>query len=380
MCSYSLDFTNLGAMIVVMQAKAWKRIGLIVAAALVAAPLAACGSSNDSSSSGSTGGSGSGGSGGTLTLGYFPNLTHGSAIIGVQKGYFKDALAKDNGTLKTQIFDSGSDTLEALAGGSLDATYIGPSPAITAYAQSHGDLVRIVSGATEGGAALVTSKSITSVDQLKGATLATPSAGNTQDVALKYFLKTKGFQETSDGGGDVKIVNEDNGTALQDFAQGNIQGAWIPEPYASQMVAEGGHVLINEKTLWPQGKYVTTVLLVRKDYMAEHADLVNDLLKGQIQANDYINANSSAAEKQVGAWLANYSQSKIPTPVLNSAWGNLTFTNDPIADSFIANEKHAVAVGLLDPVDNLGAIFDLGPLNTLLKADNQPTVSGPSVQ
>ncbi len=362
----------------VMQAKAWKRIGLIVAAALAAAPLAACGSSNNNSSSST--GSSSGGSGGTLTLGYFPNLTHGSAIIGVQKGYFKDALAKDNGTLKTQIFDSGSDTLEALAGGSLDATYIGPSPAITAYAQSHGDLVRIISGATGGGAALVVNKSITSVDQLKGATIATPSAGNTQDVALKYFLKTKGFKETSDGGGDVKILNEDNGTALQDFAQGNIQGAWIPEPYASQLVAEGGHVLINEKTRWPQGTYVTTVLLVRKDYLAEHADLVNDLLKGQIQANDYINANSSAAEQQVGVWLADYSQSKIPTAVLNSAWSNLTFTNDPIANSFIANEKHAVAVGLLDPVDNLGAIFDLDPLNSLLKADNHPTVSGPSVQ
>src|SRR5664279_5027823 len=164
MSSYSLDFTNLGAMIVVMQAKAWKRIGLIVAAALAAAPLAACGSSsNDSSNSGSTTGSNSGGSGGTLTLGYFPNLTHGSAIIDVQKGYFKDALAQDNGTLKTQIFDSGSDTLEALAGGSLDATYIGPSPAITAYAQSHGDLVRVVSGATAGGASLMVNPSITSI-------------------------------------------------------------------------------------------------------------------------------------------------------------------------------------------------------------------------
>ena len=162
--------------------------------------------------------------------GYFPNLTHGSAIVGVQKGYFKDALAKDGATLKTQLFTSGSDTLEALAGGSLDATYIGPSPAITAFAQSHGDLVRIVSGATEGGASLMVNPSITSIADLKGKKIATPSAGNTQDVALKYFLKQHGFKESADGTGDVTVVNQDNGTTCRPSRRARSTAPGSPSP------------------------------------------------------------------------------------------------------------------------------------------------------
>ena len=370
----------------IMQAKAWRQVGLVIAAGLVIAPLAACGGSSDDNSSNSpspsSGGTSSGAPqvGGTLTLGYFPNLTHGSAIVGVQKKYFSTELAKNGADLKTQIFTSGSDTLEALAGGSLDATYIGPSPAITAFAQSHGSLVRIVSGATEGGASLMVNPSITSIADLKGKKIATPSAGNTQDVALKYFLKQHGFKESSDGTGDVTVVNQDNGTTLQTYAQGQIDGAWVPEPYASQLEAAGAKRLVNEATLWPKGQFVTTVLLVRTDWAKQNPVLLDDLLKGQIDANTYINKNSTAAEKVVGDWLDTYSQSTIPQGALDTAWANLTFTNDPIADSFITNEKHAVAIGLMDPVSNIGDIFDLDPLNTLLTADNQPTVSGPSTQ
>jgi NitT/TauT family transport system substrate-binding protein len=352
---------------VVMQAKPWRRFGLVLVAGLIAAPLAAC--SSDGSSS----------SGGTVTLGYFPNLTHGSAIVGVQKGLFKDALDKDGATLKTQNFDSGSDTIDALLSGSLDATYIGPSPAITAYAQSHG-AVRIVSGATQGGASLVVNSSITSIADLEGKKIATPSAGNTQDVALKYFLKQNGFKENSDGVGDVTVVNQDNSVSVQTFAQGDIDGAWLPEPYASQLVKEGGKTLVDEKTLWPQGKYVTTVLLVRKAFLDDHPDLVKDLLQGQVQANDYIAQNSTDAEKVVGDWLADYSGSPIDQGVLDSAWSHLTFSDDPVADSFINSAKHAEDVGLLDPVNDLGGIFDLDPLNSLLKDAGEPEVSGPSLQ
>ncbi len=375
----------------VMQAKPWRRLSLVLVAGLFIAPLAACGGDDDNSSgtpdstapgttSSSTSPSTSEPAGGSLTLGYFPNLTHGSAIVGVQKGFFKDALDKDDATFKTQLFTSGSDTLEALAGGSLDATYIGPSPAITAFAQSHGDLVRIVSGATSGGASLMVNPSITSIAGLKGKKIATPSAGNTQDVALKYFLKQNGFKENSDGTGDVTVVNQDNGTTLQTYAQGQIDGAWVPEPYASQMEAAGAKRLVNESTLWPQGKFVTTVLLVRTQWAKDNPALLNDLLSGQIQANDYINQNSADAEKVVGDWIGSYTQSTIPQATLDTAWKNLAFTNDPIASSFLENEKHAVAVGLLDPVENLENIFDLDPLNALLSAANEPTITGPSSQ
>jgi NitT/TauT family transport system substrate-binding protein len=375
---------------VVMQGKLWKRFSLVLAAGLFIAPLAACGGDDNSSdttntttpptSPGTTAPSTSEPAGGSLTLGYFPNLTHGSAIVGVQKGFFKAALDKDEADFKTQIFTSGSDTLEALAGGSLDATYIGPSPAITAYAQSHGDLVRVVSGATGGGASLMVDPSITSIADLKGKKIASPSSGNTQDVALKYFLKQNGFKEDSAGVGDVTVVNQDNGTTLQTYAQHQIDGAWVPEPYATQLEALGAKRLVNESTLWPKGQFVTTVLLVRRAWADDNPELLNDLLTGQIQANDYIKQNPADAEKVVGDWLADYTQSTIPQATLDTAWANLTFTDDPIANSFLANEKHAVDIGLLDPVDNLSGIFDLDPLNSLLKAAGEPEVAGPSAQ
>jgi NitT/TauT family transport system substrate-binding protein len=354
---------------VVMHAKPWRRLSLIVVAGLFAAPLAACGGDSGAATN----------SGGTVTLGYFPNLTHGSAIVADQKGYFKDALAKDGATLKTQQFDSGSDTIDALLSGSLDATYIGPSPALTAYTQSHGG-VRIISGATQGGASLVVDKSITSIKDLKGKKIATPSAGNTQDIALKYFLKQHGFQESSDGTGDVTVVNQDNSVSAQTFGTGDIDGAWLPEPYATELVKEGGKVLVDEKSLWPAGKYVTTVLLVRTSFLHDHANLVDDLLEGQTEANDYIASHSADAEKLVGDWLSQYSGSPIDRGVLDKAWSHLTFSNDPVADSFVASAQHAVDVGLLEPVHNAGGIFDLRPLNAILTQAGQPDVTGPSGQ
>jgi sulfonate transport system substrate-binding protein len=352
-----------------MPAKPWRRLSLVLVAGLVVIPLAAC-SSDDG---------GSDASGGTVTLGYFPNLTHGSAIVADQKGFFKDALAEDDATLKTQQFDSGSDTIDALLSGSLDATYIGPSPALTAYTQSHG-AVRIISGATQGGASLVVNKDITSIQDLEGKKIATPSAGNTQDIALKYFLKQNGFQENSDGSGDVTVVNQDNSVSVQTFGTGDIDGAWLPEPYASQLVKQGGRTLVDEKSLWPEGKYVTTVLLVTTSFLDAHPDLVADLLEGQVKANDYIASNSADAEQVVGDWLSTYSGSPVDQGVLDSAWSHLTFSNDPVPDSFIASAKHAEDVGLLDTVDNPGGIFDLDPLNGVLKDAGEPEVAGPSVQ
>lgn len=222
--------------------------------------------------------------------------------------------------------------------------------------------------------------SITSIQDLKGKKIATPSAGNTQDIALKYFLKKNGFQENSDGTGDVTVVNQDNSVTVQTFGTGDIDGAWVPEPYATELVDEGGKVLVDERTEWPKGQYVTTVLLVSTSFLDDHADLVDDLLKGQIQANDYIASNSTDAEKVVGDWLSSYSGSPIDQSVLDSAWANLTFSNDPVADSFIESAKHAEDVGLLEPADNLSGIFDLDPLNAILGDAGQPEVAGPSVQ
>ncbi|MEP6667218.1 MAG: ABC transporter substrate-binding protein [Nocardioidaceae bacterium] len=294
----------------------FRRFGVLVTTGLIAASLAACSSNN---------GGGSGSSTEEVKLGYFPNLTHASAIVGIQKGYFKDALKKDGAELKTLDFNSGSDTIAALENGDLDATYIGPSPAITAYADSHN--VSVISGATSGGASLVVNKSITSPEDLKGKTLATPGPGNTQDVALKYWLKKPGYDVGPDGQGDVTVINQDNSLTVQAFDQGQIDGGWLPEPYATLLEDKGATTLVDEADLWPQGKFVTTHLLVNNDFLKDHADLVDDILQGQIKANDYIAANSDDAKTLTGDYIGKLTGSEIGADALDKAWSRLTFSN-----------------------------------------------------
>lgn len=346
-----------------------RRLGAVIAAGVVVTSLAAC-SSNDSSSSGS------GGSATEVKLGYFPNLTHASAIVGIDKGYFKDALANDGASLKTLDFNSGSDTIDALNNGDLDATYIGPSPTITAFGTSHN--VSVISGATSGGASLVVNKDIKSAKDLAGKTLATPGPANTQDVALKYWLKQQGYNVSADGQGDVTVINQDNSLTVQAFAQGAIDGAWLPEPYASLLIAEGATKLVDESTLWPHAQFVTTHLIVNNDFLKSHANLVDDLLQGQIKANDYIASNNAAAKQEVGDYIGKLTGSKIAPSTLDAAWKELTFTNDPIANSLIGSADHAVKAGLIDPVANLSDVYNLDPLNKLLAAAGEKQVSGPT--
>jgi len=349
--------------------KRFGRLGAIVAAGVIATSLAAC-SSDDSS------GDSSGGGSTEVKLGYFPNLTHASAIVGIDKGYFKDELAKDNASLKTFQFNSGSDTIDALLSGSLDATYIGPSPTITAYAQSQGG-VRVLSGATSGGASLVVADDINGPEDLEGKTIATPGLANTQDVALKTWLKDQGYNVDPDGTGDVTVLNQDNSLTVQTFKTGDIAGAWVPEPYASQLVAEGGKVLVDEADLWDGGEFVTTQLIATTKFIDEHPDLVNSLLSAQIKSEQYINDNSDDAKQVVGDFIADVTQTPIPADVLDSAWSKLTFTNDPIADSLIKSKDNAVDVGLIEDTD-LADLYDLDPLNKLLTDAGEQEVSGPS--
>lgn len=353
----------------------FRRFGALVAVGVLATSLAAC-SSSDNGSKSSNGGGGSS-SGTKVRLGYFPNLTHASAIVGLDKGYFKDNLAKDGASLQALDFNSGSDTITALLGGDLDATYIGPSPAITAYGTSKN--VSIVSGATSGGASLVVSSDIKSPQDLKGKTIATPGQGNTQDVAFKYWLKQQGINVSADGKGDLTVLPQDNSDTVTQFKQGQVDGAWVPEPYASVLVSEGGHKLVDESSLWPGGKFVTTQLLVNNDFLKAHPDLVNDLLQGQIQANDFIAKNPDEAKTIAATQIEKITGgAPIPPKVLDSAWKELTFTNDPLADTLLESAKHAVDTGLITTIPSLSSIYDLDPLNKLLTTAGEPTVSGPS--
>jgi NitT/TauT family transport system substrate-binding protein len=343
------------------------RKGLLAAGVAAVAVLAA-GCSSSAASPG-------GGSGDVvLRLGFLANITHEPALVGLEKGFFTKNLG--NGvTLKTTVFSSGTEETTALLAGQLDAAYVGPNPAINAWQKSNGTAIKIISGAASGGASLVVKDGITSATQLKGKSLATPSLGNTQDVAARYWLKQHGLTTTPTGGGDVAIKPvKPNSAAVLEFKSGQINGGWEPEPYATEMVLDGGTRLVNEASLWPGGKFVTTNLVVTQSFLKDHPSVVNGLLKGQVQANDYINANGSAAAQAANAELTTLLGKGLPANVLTQSLTYLTFTNDPIASSLGTDAKNAVAVGLLKPV-SLNGIYDLGPLNKLLKAAGDPQVS-----
>ncbi len=311
----------------------------------------------------------------TLRLGFLENITHAPALVGVKEGFFTKNLGK-NVTLKLYPFSTGTEEATALLAGQLDAAYVGPNPTIKAWSESNGSLIKVISGAASGGASLVVKKSITSPVQLKGQKLATPSLGNTQDVALRFWLKGHGLTTTQTGGGDVPITPiTPNSDAVLAFKAGSIAGGWEPAPYDAEMVADGGHVLVNEASLWPGGKFVTTNLVVTQAFLAAHPTAVNGLLKGQIEANSFIASSKSAAAAAANAELTSLSGKGLKPNILSAAFSEVTFTNDPIASSLVTDAQHAVAVGLLSPVKNLSAIYDLAPLNKLLAAAGQPQVS-----
>ena len=309
-----------------------------------------------------------------MRLGYFPNVTHATAIVGVEGGLFEDKLGTGV-KLELSTFNAGPAAVEALFADALDATYVGPNPAINAFAQSDGEAIRIISGATSGGAFLVVKPEITKVKDLKGKVIASPQLGNTQDVALRSYLKKKGLDTDTEGGGDVSIRPQDNALTLQLFQSGDIDGAWVPQPWAERLISEGGgKVLVDERDLWPGGKYVTTQLIVRTAYLDEHPDVVQKLLEGQVAANDFVNSNRDVAENLVASGIERATGKAIAPELVKATFDTVTFTNDPIASSLKKSAKDAVAVGLLEPVE-LKGIYNLKLLNKVLKKAGQPTVS-----
>ena len=311
-----------------------------------------------------------------LRLGYFPNVTHAAAVAGIEQGIYAEKLG-GNINLKPATFNAGPAAIEALFAGALDATYIGPNPAINAFSKSNGEAIRIIAGATSGGAFLVTSPKIAKDADLEGRKIATPQLGNTQDVALRAWLLSKGYKTNPQGGGDVSIVPQENAQTLEQFKSGKIAGAWVPEPWATRLVQEaGGKVYLDERTLWPGGQFVTTHLIVRTAFLNEHPDVVEKLLQAHLAATEFVNREPAEAQMLTNAGIARITGKSLPEPVIAAAWNNLKFTFDPVASSLHKGAEDAKAVGLLDPATKLDGIYELDMLNKLLVSSGQAEVKG----
>jgi len=344
-------------------------VAAVAGGALLVAGCSSAGSGSSSSSSGSTSSSSAAGSAPvTVRLGYLANITHAPALIAVKNGYFSKELGSA-GSVKTTVFSSGTQETTAILSGQIDAAYVGPNPAINAWQKSGGTAIKIVSGAATGGASIVVKPSISSVAQLKGQSLATPSLGNTQDVAVRYWLKQQGLTTSTTGGGDVAIKpTTPNSAAVLEFKSGQIAGGSEPSPYDVEMVQDGGKVLLSEPG-------TTTVLMVTQSFLSAHPAVVNDLLKANLDALSYIKSDPSGAQAAANAELAATTGKPLKSSVLGPAWKEITFTADPDAASLSADAQQAESVGLLKSVE-LSGIFDLTSLNNLLSAAGQSSVSG----
>jgi NitT/TauT family transport system substrate-binding protein len=329
---------------------------------LLSACLGACGSGDSSGRSDE------------LRLGFFANVTHGTALVGVHDGIFQEQLG-DDVTLRPTVFKSGGEVISALFSGAIDASYVGSTPAINGFAKSHGKALRIIAGATSGGAFLVVRSGINGAAELRGATLATPALGNTQDVALRAWLHGEGLSADESGAGDVSIVPQDNATTLTAFKNGEIDGAWLPEPWATRLTREGASVLVDERDLWPDGAFVSTQLIVATSFLDAHPDIVKRLVEGHVAATDYVNTNPVDAQRAANDEIESITGKRLDEAVIASAWQHLEFTNDPVAASLATTASATAAIGFIDPVD-LHGIYQLDTLNAVLAAAGEPTVKG----
>src|ERR1700730_17982871 len=333
--------------------------------------VAGCSSGGSSSSSPAAGGTSTATAAAaapvTVRLGYVANITHAPALLAVKNGYFTKELGSA-GTVNTSVFTSGTQETTAILAGQLDAAYVGPNPAINAWQKPNGTAIKIVSGVATGGASIVVKPAVSSATQLKGQSLASPSLGNTQDVAVRYWLKQQGLTTSATGGGDVSIKpTSPNSAAVLEFKSGQIAGASEPSPYDVEMVQDGGKVLLSEPG-------VTTVLMVTQSFLNAHPAVVADLLKANVDALNYIKSNPAQAQADANDELAAYTGKPLSSKVIGPAFKEITFTDDPDATSLTQDAQQATSVGLLKSV-NLNGIFDLTPLNSILTAADQPTVS-----
>ncbi|WP_405827634.1 MULTISPECIES: ABC transporter substrate-binding protein [unclassified Streptomyces] len=309
-----------------------------------------------------------------VRIGYFPNLTHATALVGLQEGLIEKEL---NGTkIKPQSFNAGPSEIEALNGGSLDIGFIGPSPSINGYVKSKGSNLRIISGSASGGVKLVVNPDkIKTLDDLKGKKIATPQKGNTQDVAFLNWISEKGWKvDPESGKGDVSVVRTDNKVTPDAFKQGSIDGAWVPEPTASKLVSDGGSVLLDETSLWPDKKFVITNIIVSQKFLKEHPDVVEAVLRGTVKTNDWIHANQDKAKASANARLEAEGGKPLDAKVIDPAWPSFTVTDDPLASTLKTQSDWAVKAKLIEQPD-LAGIYDLTLLNKVLKAAGKPEVS-----
>ena len=304
----------------------------------------------------------------SIRVGAFPNITHAQAMVGKAGGWFDRAMGP---TVKIQwtSFNAGPSAIEALFAGAIDMTYVGPNPAINGFVRSNGEALRVVAGAASGGASLVVRNDagINKPEDFHGKRVASPQFGNTQDVALRNWLKKNGLK-TNDKGGDVQIVPMANPDQLTLFLKKDLDAAWAPEPWATRLIHEGnGRLLVDERSLWPNGQFVIGLLVVNTKFLKAHPDLVKSWIRAHIELTDWINAHPPEAKKLLNEQIRRETNKALPADVLDEAFSRLQVTYDPLHSALNTAAEQAFQDGFLGrQMPDLSNLYDLTLLNQVL--------------
>lgn len=310
-----------------------------------------------------------------LRVGHFPNVTHAQAVIahGLSregKGWFEHRLGPEV-EVQWFVYNAGPSAMEAIFTQGLDITYVGPNPAINAHLKSRGEEIRIVAGACSGGAALVVQPDgrIKSDADFRGRRVATPQLGNTQDVAARAWLASKGLRVTMTGG-DALVVPTANPDQLAFFQKGDLDAVWTVEPWVTRLALEAkGRVYLEESALWPQtgGRYVTTHLVSSAQFLKRQPALLKRWIAAHVELTQWINQHADEAKRLFNAEIKVETTKALPGDVLDGAWRRLELTHDPVRASLLKSAEDAHRIGFLREKPDLSRIYDLRLLNEVLR-------------
>ena len=300
-----------------------------------------------------------------VRLGYFANVSHAQAILGRANGAFEKSIGPDV-PIEWTIFNAGPSVIEALFAGKIDIAYIGPSPAVNGFVKSGGEALRIVAGAASGGAAFVVREDsgIQTAQDIRGKKIASPQAGNTQDVALRAWIADQGLK-LKEKGGDVQVLPIANADQVTLFARKEIDGAWTVEPWVSVLIQNGGKLFLDEDKLWSQGKYATTVVIARNGYLDQKPAVVKNFLAAHLEVTRWIHDHPEEAKKILNAELEKLTRKMLPDSVMDTAFKRIRFTWEPMKASIERQAERAYQAGFLKARPDLETLFDLKLLEEL---------------
>jgi NitT/TauT family transport system substrate-binding protein len=303
-----------------------------------------------------------------VRVGAFPNITHAQAMVGKANGWFDKALGP-GAKIQWTSFNAGPSAIEALFAGAIDMAYVGPNPTISGYVRSNGEALRVVAGAASGGVALIVrnDSGIQEPKDFHGKRVASPQLGNTQDVALRAWLKAHGLK-TTDKGGDVQVVPIANPDQLTLFLKKQLDAAWAPEPWATRLIREGnGRLFLDERDLWPRGQFVITNLIVSDKFLREHPDVVKNWIRAHVELTDWINGHLTESKQLINQQIQKETGKALSQAILDEAFGRLNVTYDPLKNSLLTSAHSAFDAGFLGKqMPDLSGIYDLSFLNQVL--------------